>query len=54
MTFASTRREADAMPGGKGRKLRLLVLQLSARLDINMKDRLHIDSNIILNVMEQR
>ena len=41
MTFAGTRQEADAMPRGKGRKLRVLLLQLSAHLDINMKDHLH-------------
>ena len=54
MTFAGTRRGADAMPRGKGRKLRVLILQLSANLDINMIDLLLIDSEIILNLIEQK
>ena len=54
MTFAGTRREADAMPRARGRKLRVLLLQLSANLDINTIDRLHIDSDTILNLIEQK
>ncbi len=54
MMFAGIRQEADAMPRGKERKLRAFLPHLSANLDINMIDRLHIDSEVILNLMEQR
>lgn len=53
MTFEGTRREADAMPRARGRKLRVLLLQLSANLDINTIDRLHIDSDTILNLVDR-
>lgn len=45
MTFASTKREADAMPRGREKKLRALLLQLSVNLDINMTNRLRFDSD---------